>query len=96
MPEQSGDFLATPIPAEHAQGSIGAFKTVGDVIKGYSALSGKLGSRSMADADVPTDPAVRKSVLAKLGHAPPESADKYDLPDTPTAKSLRAWNTSTG
>jgi len=87
-----GDFLAS-LPAEiRGEGALKNFNGAdggAKLAKSYLNLNQAFSSRSMADAPVPGDDAGRRAVLAKLGAAPPESADKYNLPDKPSAKALR-------
>jgi polyhydroxyalkanoate synthesis regulator phasin len=78
---QLGEFKGNP--------ALSSFQDVGALAKGYVNLSGKLGSRSMADMDPPSDETGRRTVLDKLGLAPPARPDDYDLPAS--AALFRTW-----
>jgi len=87
-----GDFLAslpTEVRGEGALKNFGGADGGAKLAKSYLDLNRAFSSRSMADAPVPGDDAGRRAVLAKLGAAPPESPDKYNLPDKPSAKAMR-------
>lgn len=88
-----GDFL-TSLPVElQSQGTLKGFAGPEGHIKlarSYDELTRKFSSRDMTEMDPPSDPAKRKAVLAKLGHAPPETPDAYGIPDDGLGKDLRA------
>ena len=87
------DFLAT-LPAEiQGRGELKGFAGPEGHTKlanSYLEATQKISSRSMADMDVPKDDAGIRSVLNKLGHAPPDSPDGYTLADKPNTADFRA------
>lgn len=88
-----GDFILS-LPAElQSAGPLQGFKGAEGgrkLAESYVHLSSKLGSRSMADMDIPATADGIKAVLTKLGRAAPDNPDGYKLADKSSSVEFRA------
>lgn len=87
-----GDFLASLPDDLRSDGSLKNFNGPDGGVKlakSFTELNRAFSARRMEDGQPPTDDAGRKAVLSKLGHAPPDTPDGYELPDSDAARSFR-------